>query len=545
MPRIPTVSTQTSPYTSFRLGTLRLPDSTPAQYGEPGWMGVTNLGQTLTGLDEKLRRQRDEIELVQLASTFETQVDDAKRTVLADPNTPYEDKAATFRTRVDAQFKELLNGTASSVVQRGLTTHATRLLTREQINVKAEALGRQAETQAVQAEQAAQQAMEKAATNPAEEGRQFAEADRLLTGLELTGQRTPEQVRALKGASTDRFYQMRAGLDPDAMLAIADNEQALPKNMDRAKLPQYVNLAMSAIAAQSYRQDRDEKRQEAQIKKVQDATDRNLMADVLDRKPNALDQVPAFLRSRSLDTDQVTRLRTVEKQLASEVPAKDYDRSLAPTWELQLRQDKHLGEARPGQAAELGRTITTAFLDGKIQEDEFRRLMGLYGDVVDAKFATNQEQKRQAKDLLVTKLATSGPADKYDALNEQTKEAALRHFWGLLDREDITPMQAYEDTVKLFHPVVKERQAIEEPERSALNDATMQALRRTGAISEAGYRAWVGRRQEEQGWQIVNETLKSLPPPPEPGLLERAKQAIGLGESKTEAKPSTVKPRKK
>ena len=92
----------------------------------------------------------------------------------------------------------------------------------------------------------------------------------------------------------------------------------------------------------------------------------------------------------------------------------------------------------------------------------------------------------------------------------------------------------------IFGPVVKERKLISESDAARLDDARMEALRKSGGISEAGYQAWQQRRETEKGWQIVDQTLQGLPPPPPPSLLERLNPF-----KKSEEKPKETKPRKK
>jgi hypothetical protein len=174
----------------------------------------------------------------------------------------------------------------------------------------------------------------------------------------------------------------------------------------------------------------------------------------------------------------------------------------------------------------LWRGITDDYVAGKISEPEHTRLMALYRDVQNYKLQEGKEhgneQVGHANANLKHELRTSGPADKYDALSEQTIVNADKFFWQKMTQNPgADPWAIAKEATTIFKPVIEKRLALSKEDKAKLDDARITGMVHTKTLSPAAAKALQSQAQEDEGRRIVQEAIKNLPPPPPPGYFER------------------------
>jgi hypothetical protein len=102
---------------------------------------------------------------------------------------------------------------------------------------------------------------------------------------------------------------------------------------------------------------------------------------------------------------------------------------------------------------------------------------------------------------------------------------------------DGDPWKVAEDVSRQFKPIIEKRLGLSKTDKAVLEDAKMQGLVESKGISPAAHKAYRDKSQEDRGWEAVQKALKELPPPPQPGVLDRL---LGIVSPSKARKPAGV-----
>jgi hypothetical protein len=120
MPRIDTVTAQTGP------GTIRTGEVSPNSFGAQGFQSVTAFGQKLQEVGEKVQHAKDQVDLVNLSSEYELQLDHQKTAIAQTPD--LKQHGELLQTASETIRENLLkqNPNVSSAVQTAFQNHTTK-----------------------------------------------------------------------------------------------------------------------------------------------------------------------------------------------------------------------------------------------------------------------------------------------------------------------------------------------------------------------------------------------------------------------------------
>lgn len=529
MPKIPVQTAQGRNQVGLRqFGVLDLPNISPESYGAGVGRGAQELAGAMFRLDAHLQDQRNRLEMVDLQGRFETKLLDAKAKILQEPDVSKYDSLLED-ARIEF-YHDMVDQASNGQVRTAFKVYADTYLQNVRVDLAAEGRKRLAERQIVDSTSQAETLMDDAARLPyasKPEMEKIATATGLIKSLVTNG-----HVDAIHGAEQqkamqNRYWEERALNDPITVLNIQATGER-PEGMDQQKLGHYVNIANGTINARWAAMERAQRMAEHQRKLAKEEMVRGLTADLLDEKPGVVEQLPTLLRNNEIDDNDARTLHTLQRTLRLEPDLARYDRGLAAEMENDLNARKYDGKPLPDA---LSRLITDSFLEGRLLKDEFGHLMGVYRGVLDHKNAKGRDHKDKAithaRQNLASRIRTTGPMDKYDALSEEATADALKMFdLRMAQDPEADPWKVQEEATRLFEPVVKSRKMMGDTDQSKLDDARMKSLRDVKAISPATYKAWQERTQEERGRKAVEQAQDELPPPPKPGIFERMMQGI-------------------
>lgn len=538
MPKIPVYSAQGDG------GMLRLPSANAEALGGQAGRATIGFGQVLTQIDAALQDQRDKLDLAALEADYQTGLDSAYQDALKE--TDIQKQPMAFAKSVDALHDNLMKRPLSNAVRTTFQVHKERLDTQAVLNLKHEGRALETGRQVVETQHTAEQRMDQAARySQLAADSQLADirnlsgmATALVSGLEQNRHLSPVQAQQMREGLQDRYWSEFARQHPDELLAMrAGGPNAdRPMAMDWQKLTHYEQVATATMHAQQTAAEHQAKLQEAAVKQTQQINANNLTADVLEGK-DISKQLPTMLRNREVDDAVGRTLSELQTKLAAAPNMANYERGLATQIEASLSAAKY----QPGALQDgLEQGLVSDFLQGKILKDEFTHLMGVFRGVqehkaTDANQAVDKEVTH-AHTNLVRNLRTTGPADKFDALSEQTIAEAEQYFYRKMGQNPTAdPWQVMQQAETIFKPVIESRLSLSKTDKGRLDDAKMKALKDRKAMSPAAYKAYTDQTQTDRGRAAVQEALKNLPPPPEPGFIERAKKF--MQGSKDEKKP--------
>jgi hypothetical protein len=540
MPRIPIPTAETGP------GIIRATTTSPDSFGAQAFQGVTQLGRGFTELAAQAQHVQDQLDLVQLSSQYETQLDEARTTIAQHPDLERHSEMLEAVTQ-KLQGKLLkANPHISSAVHSAFQNHATKLYTTAAIDLQH--AGVKAKVGRAKADFATteEQLLEKAALAPSldDADKHLHLLDELRANVVRQGVFSAEEGRTSQESARDKYWTIVAQRDPNRILGLqadlldaeAGGSMGNVAGMDPEKLSKYLNLAVSTLHTQQSSADRAEKEQEALIKRLQDQNARNLTADILEGKPIG-SSIPTLLRSRGL-ADAVGRaLAELQTKLASAPDLSKYQKGLAATTEAALTKMKY--DNTP-LGPEVQASITDDYLRDRITKDEYGHLMAVYQSVDDHKHqdgkAEHNNDVSHAHTKLEQSLRTTGPADKFDALSNQTIVDATEFFYRRLRQQpQMDPWMIKKEAEDIFRPVIEKRLGLSKTDKAQLDDAKMQGLVHTKAMSPAALKAYREQGQYDEGWRIVQETLRNLPPPPPPGYFERWREMVTPSKERTPA----------
>jgi hypothetical protein len=524
---VPTIPTRTAPGAG---GTLNLPGVSPDSFGAQGFQGVTQLGQTIAAVDAKLQAQRDEVDLIGKAGDYNVRLAQLPAEVWADPHlTTSDERVAVYKEKAD-EFRQQLNKDASPGVVRALSIHAAQALSTGIVHLQTEDRARQiqqlrADSTAMQDRLSEREAGQIASGNGEAALVTRNERMALLARSVQRGIHNPQEAVIEAARAQNQTWESVAQQNPDYIMQIQEDVLkggTPPAGMDPQKLHVYTSLAIGTMHASQMRTDLDLKRQEAQVKAIQQQNANLLTADVLEGK-QVTDRIPSLLRARGLDDGVARTLAELETKMATAPDMTKYQKGLASQIEATLGAMKY---ETAGLQEGLEQGIQSDFLQGHIMKEEFTHLMGVLRGVEDYKHQAGKEDHNQdvthAHANMIEDLQTTGPADKFDALSKQTMKDADQFFWRKMGQNpNADPWAVSKEAGTIFKPVIEKRLGLSKQDKAALDDARITGMVHTKTISAAGAKALREKTQHEEGNRIVQEALKNLPPPPEPGFFER------------------------
>jgi hypothetical protein len=507
-------------------------------FGEPIGQELFGFGQKLVKIGNAIQDQRDEVDARQLAGQYDVGLSE-RQARLAEEEPDFLKHPAKLREASGKLLGELDKLPVSAQVKTALRGHAARALPRAIIDVQAAGIKRQGLQVLATTKTEIDRVIELAATaeSPLEERSLLDTANGMAFRLEQRGLVSPEERRAMGESNQDRFWQLVATKDPDRMLAqFASGET--PAGMDPQKMPHYVNLAVGTRTAQQFRDEQARKAQDAAIKAASEANDARLTAEVMNGNVSVLAEVPALVATRKYDPGKARTLRTLAQSMGKEADPSKYQSGLAAQIEGNLMASKYDGQPLDEG---LSQALVDVFVAGNIAKDEFTHLMGKYSDVRSYKMQTGKEDETksvtQAHSVLMRELTISGPMDKYNPIESQTKAAAEDYFYKRVNA-GVNPWDVKKEAMTLFKPVVAGRQPMETADKERFEDATLDAAAQTGGMSRAAAKALRDQRTTEREQRAIKERLANLPKPEPPGWLER----MGLTKKAEPGKTEKRKP---
>jgi len=136
MPRIRQVVSQEP------AGILRLPRNIPvataADLGVGAFQELGKFGGTLHQIAERIQRQEEDVELLNLAAQYDAGLEAVKLELIKNPD--FDSHEAAFTKEASQLQRDLLAFTKSNAVGRAFTAHVTRTLPKAVIRVRANAL---------------------------------------------------------------------------------------------------------------------------------------------------------------------------------------------------------------------------------------------------------------------------------------------------------------------------------------------------------------------------------------------------------------------
>lgn len=530
MPRIRTYTAETGP------GVQQAPQVSADSFGAQAFQGITQLGRSFSAVGQKIQQNQDQLDLIRLSGEYEVGLDQKKAEIASHPD--LESHGQMFQDASQTLHDDLVkaNPGVSSAVQTAFKGHAMKLSTTAQIDLAHQGREIAVERQVVDLHARAESLVDVQAMVPPGEafgrdtshipGRVRNTVDHLLTSFTKNGTLHPLKAEQLRESLNHRYWEQRATEYPEqVMQVVASGKLGFDDfNMDQAKSQHYNALAVSVLHGRQAEADKAVRAQEAVVKATQETNARMLTADILEGKPTGA-AIPTLLRTRELSDNDGRTLTEFQRTLANAPNLANYQKGYAAKIEAKLEQQKYDNKPLDPRMA-MG--LVDDFNAGRIVKDEFTHLMGVVRGVDDYKHQTGKESANQnvshAHSNMVGDLQTTGPADKFDALSKQTIEEADKFFWRKVGQDpNADPWKVAEEAGKIFKPVIEKRLGLSKTDKAVLDDARMVGLVHTKAISPAAHKAYKDKTQAEEGWRIVQETLKNLPPPPPPGFFERFK----------------------
>ncbi len=534
MPTIPNFTATQGP------GTIQARTVTPDSFGAQAFAGVGRLGEGFTEIAAHAQHAQDQLDLVRLNNDYQLQLDEATNTIAKNPDT---ERHQEMLQEVTQKLQDNLmknNPRLSSSVQTTFLTHAAGLDGQAAIGLAHEGAKIKVQRALTDFSRTQDSLIDKAANamSPAEEAQHLGLLDGLRQNMVKQGVMSATEALNQEDSAMNRYWTIMSQKHPDRILSLQAEQAAGATHiagMDNAKFNQYVNTAVNTLHQRQTQEDAAGKAAEASIKRKQEVTAASATASVLRGQPV---DIASLVADRSLDDSVGRTLADIQKKDAHAQNPALYQRGLAAQTEAMLSQLKY--DNKP-----LGRnvqaSITDDYLHDRITKDEYGHLMSVYQSVDDYKHQEGKEQGNQdvshANGNLKHELKTTGPADKYDALSEQTIVSADQFFWRKMSQNpNADPWQVAKEASAIFKPVIEKRLGVSKQDKAQLDDAQMQGLVHTKTISPAAHQAYKNKEQETEGWRIVQEAIANLPPPPPPGYFERL---MGLLPStkKAEAKP--------
>ena len=539
MPRIPIPTAQTGP------GTIQARAASPNSFGAQAAQGLSELGNTFDAIGQKIQDNQDRLDTLSLASQYDIALDKKKAEIASTPDLDkHGDLLADAKDSIQDELIEAKPG-LSSAAEAAFRGHAVQRYTTAAIDLAHSGRALKAERQIIDLTNTVQGFVDKEAVIAPDAvferdlghrlGQSRERANHLIQTFVDNGTLHPKAAEQLHEQMSYRYWTQRANAHPEEVMRAVASGKLQPDDfpMDQEKAIHYNNVAVNVLHQRQAAADRAEKDAEHAIKRTQEVTAAQATADILEGTPV---NVSGLVRTRSLDDSVGRTLVELQTKLATAPNLANYQRGLAPQIEATLNSLKYNGKPLPPG---LDQGLISNFMEGDILKEEFTHLMTVYRGVQDHKATTGKELANQdvshAHAKLEQGLRTTGPADKFDALSNQTIVDATEYFYRRMNQQpDADPWKVKTEAENIFKPVIEKRLGLSKQDKAVLDDARITGMVHTKAITPAAARALREQTQNEEGARIVQEALKNLPPPPPPGFLERLR---GLIPKQGEAKP--------
>jgi hypothetical protein len=504
MPRVPQPTAQGRP------AEAGVPTASPWQFGAQAFGQLEAFGESIEKAAHAIKERQDELNLTRADDAYRVRMADVMQTVTNEPDTMKHrdlfDKGVADAQQEVRQMYGGLSAPAQQVLERVFsrrtataqieTAHLTQKMGVEQV--------------LVDSDQLASARIERAATSDRETAAGLInEIDDHRNRNVAKGMMSPKEAAADAEKRQHDYWTIFAQSRPGEFLALPDDvSKTMPMRMDPTKRQHYANIAVNAIRQNTAAN-------ELAVKQRQDQTARELTADALEGKP-VQNQIPDLLRSGALSKDDGTTIAALERTLLTAPDPSHYVKGMAGGLEAIFRRMKYSTEPLPSNTET---RLVQAFNDGKIVKDEMTHLMSVWQSTVDHRSQQGKEGGNQivthAHANLIRSLRTTGPADKFDALSEQTITEAERFYYNRLESDPkADPWKVMKEAESIFKPVIKDRLNMSTVDQSALDDAKMQALLKSKAITPAAYKAWQRQKIERE---MTDLSSSASPPIPETG----------------------------
>lgn len=392
--------------------------------------------------------------------------------------------------------------------------------------------------------------LENVAADPTNAFREHAKLDlqdHIESGLKA-GLFTPTQgvkmQEATKASIGEKYWTQYALRNPQEFLSLVNRQNenpqpgggrlpgpaTLPEDLDSTKLPEYTKIAFGSLANRQAITDREQKETDQKIAASQKQTYADLFSRVLQGQSVA-GELPGLIQGNGLEVEQANNLRAVEHTLkvqqAEDPTLKKISALALFDYTKQITQAKFTD----GNLSDIEDHVTDDLKDGKMIPTDAQTILGQLRDAEgyqqsEAKQAQNQRVQTAHKNLM-SALTTTGPLDKYDALSEEAKTNADQYFWNAMGKNpNQDPWKLKADIEQIWNPVLADRKKIIGDQAQTLFDeAKVQTMVQTGALTRAGAKAIRDRQENEKGRKIVTDFLSTYKPP-EPSFLEKMGQTF-------------------
>lgn len=243
MPKLPQPTAQGRP------AIANLPDVSPQHFGARAFAEVEGFGQTLQRVGEHLQRQRDELDLIGKAGDYDIRLNALKSEILLDKNIEPPQRMGEFKKRADA-FRQELNQDASPIVQRMLSVHAVKSLSRGLMEFQEADTKQRIDQQFVDTKYLSGQLAARAASasTPEEEQARRQELRDVWDRAEGSQLYPPEAVRVGRAHGLNQFWEQVAMQNPARIIGmVLGPADKLPGDMDPAMKSHYLNVAVNSL----------------------------------------------------------------------------------------------------------------------------------------------------------------------------------------------------------------------------------------------------------------------------------------------------------
>ena len=509
MPRIPQVTAEGRP------AHASVPMASPWHFGAQAFGQLTAFGEQIQKSAETIKARQDELDLTKADDAYRVQLHSVLQGLAATPDTSqhrdlFEKGVAEAQANTRKMYSDL-SAPAQQVLEGRFSHHTA---------TAAIAASTQTQKMGVSQvladyDQLADSRVSRAAlsVNSVEAADAMNEVDLHRERNVSSGMMDPVTAQKDAELRRDQYWKILAQHRPGYLLGMEGDGNGI-MTMDPARRQEYRNLATNALSQQRLAD-------EQSVKQEQDANARQLTADILEGKPIG-NAIPVLMRTGGLDDAVGRTLYELQHKVALGTDLAHYIKGLAGNLEASFRSMKYSVEPLH-QGTEMN--LAKLYIDGSITKEEMTHLMGVWQGVVDHRSQIGKEGQNRvvthAHDNLVRSLRTTGPADKFDALSEQTIKEASQFFYQRIEADpQAKPWDVMKEAEGIFKPVIKDRLNMSKVDQSALDDAKMKALLHSKAISPATYKAWNENKQKTIGQGIVDEALRTLPPVQHSGFQE-------------------------
>jgi hypothetical protein len=511
---------------------LSLPAVSPDSFGRQAFGQVEELGKTLDEIGQKVQAQQDKLDLAHLASEYAVgldavtakagqEVESAKRSELFGRETESL-QSSVLKTRPDA----------SEAVKKAFRIHAVGEHARAYLDASHQAQVLRTNRAVADFANTENNLTERAAleVDPTKAAQHLALLGELRTGMVSGGVLSAVEAQKRQESSQHRYWSIYAQHRPEALLDLVNHPMEGGENiagMDPEKRNVYVNLAINTLHAQQTGEHEAQVKADKAMKEKQEAQKARLTADLLDGKP-VQGEIGPLTRARKLDPDKVSSLLELQAKLAQVPDMSKWQRGLATRIESELSRMAY--DNTPFNPA-IYEGLQADFVQGHLLKDEFVHLSGVARGIQSHKENTSQTPRNtsitQAASNLETVMESANKLTGFSAVGNQATAAAKEYFYRRVAQEPkANPWDIMHDAETRFKPIVEKQQGISKIDQMLLDDAKIAANAQLGIVSKAAI------PQDDRGRKIVNDALKALPPPPEPGFFERLFQ-----KKQTSAKP--------